>query len=362
MQLRDSENQTQTATVCLLILTAAVLMYMTYWLSPVLTPFVVSLFVVSAVNPLLRWLEVHLGVNRLISVFITFLVGAFSLFCLAYALWLSTAELARDSDQYLVRISEIVERGREIFRLEPPGEANGAANDELDAAANAERLRSAEQFVNATLRRGVIVISSMLLNLISVSIVVLIYVLFLLLGSTGQRTLPSPWDEVNYQVRSYIRLKTFISIATGAIFAAVLKLFGVPMAVTFGMLAFLLNFIPNIGPMLATLLPIPLIILDPEASVSWMVGTITCISAVQLVSGNIIEPNLMGKSSDLHPVTVLLALMFWGMMWGLIGMFLATPITAGLKIVLQRFPSTRMIARLMAGHIDREETSELEPF
>lgn len=342
MQFRNAESQIHT--VCLLVLTGAVLMYLTYWLRPVLTPFVVALIVVSAVNPILRWLEVNLGVNRLVAVFITFLIGAFSLLALTYALWHSAAELARHSDQYLVRIGDLMDRGRELVRLE-----NSVIHP--DAVANdRQQLRSAEQFLDTTLRAGVILISASLLSLISTSVIVLIYVLFLLLGSGGKKRLPSPWNEVNSQVRSYIRLKTLISLATGALFGLVLALFGVPMAVTFGVLAFLLNFIPNIGPMLATLLPVPLIVLDPNATVGWMVLVIASASAVQLISGNWIEPNLMGKSSDLHPVTVLLALMFWGVMWGIVGMFLATPITAGLKIVLERFPSTRMIARLMAGH------------
>ena len=57
----------------------------------------------------------------------------------------------------------------------------------------------------------------------------------------------------------------------------------------------------------------------------------------------------MGDKSDLHPVTILLALMFWGMMWGVIGMFLATPITSAMKLMLERFETTRPIANLMAG-------------
>jgi AI-2 transport protein TqsA len=66
----------------------------------------------------------------------------------------------------------------------------------------------------------------------------------------------------------------------------------------------------------------------------------------------------MGNSSDLHPVTMLLALMFWGMMWGVIGMFLATPITAAVKIVLERIDQTRPIASLMAGRFG-DKTDEL---
>ncbi len=97
---------------------------------------------------------------------------------------------------------------------------------------------------------------------------------------------------------------------------------------------------------------IPLIVLHPDLSLAAMATVILLTSGIQVVSGNVIEPKLMGQSFDLHPVVVLLALMFWGMVWGVVGMFLATPITAGLKIVLERIEATRPLALLMAGRFD----------
>jgi AI-2 transport protein TqsA len=186
---------------------------------------------------------------------------------------------------------------------------------------------------------------------VSTSVVVLIFVFFLLIGSPAIDGGDPTVQEINQQVRSYLALKTVISIFTGLAFGIALRLFGVPMAFTFGVMAFLLNFVPNIGPIVASLLPVPLIILDPDGSLLWMIGVITVTSMIQLISGNIVEPKIMGESSDLHPVTILLALMFWGMMWGVIGMFLATPITAALKIMLERIEQTRPVADLMAGRM-----------
>ena len=80
-----------------------------------------------------------------------------------------------------------------------------------------------------------------------------------------------------------------------------------------------------------------------------MAISIIVISAIQLISGNLVEPRIMGNSSNLHPVTILAGLMFWGMMWGIVGMFLATPIMAAARIMLDRFEPTRQIADLMAG-------------
>ena len=161
-------------------------------------------------------------------------------------------------------------------------------------------------------------------------------------------------QEINKQVRTYLSLKTVISIFTGFAFGLALHLFGVPMAFTFGVLAFLLNFVPNVGPIAASLLPVPLIVFAPDATILWMASVLVAINVIQLISGNVVEPKLMGESSDLHPVTILLALMFWGVMWGVIGMFLATPITAAIRIVLERLEQTRPIALLMAGRYGKK--------
>ena len=226
------------------------------------------------------------------------------------------------------------------------------ADDDIDgnefAVADSKPSDKASQFVDQMVRDGITTLSQVFISLVSTSIVVLIYVFFLLIGTPSINHSPT-LSEVDQQIRSYLSLKTVISIFTGLVFGLALRLFGVPMAFTFGVLAFLLNFVPNVGPIVASLLPIPLIILDPDGTVGWMAATITVICTIQLISGNVVEPKIMGNSSDLHPVTILVGLMFWGMMWGVIGMFLATPIMAALKIILGRIPTTRSIADLMAG-------------
>ena len=168
----------------------------------------------------------------------------------------------------------------------------------------------ASQFVDQMVRDGITTLSQVFISLVSTSVVVLIYVFFLLIGTPSISHSPT-LSEVDRQIRSYLSLKTVISIFTGLGVGLALRLYGVPMAFTFGVLAFLLNFVPNVGPIVASLLPIPLIILDPDGTVGWMAATITVICTIQLISGNVVEPKIMGNSSDLHPVTILVGLMFW---------------------------------------------------
>ena len=86
------------------------------------------------------------------------------------------------------------------------------------------------------------------------------------------------------------------------------------------------------------------------------VAAITCfvlISTIQFISGNVIEQRIMGKSFDVSPIVLLLGLILFGLIWGIVGMFLATPIVSILKIVLQQSESGKPIAELMAGRFDR---------
>ena len=102
-----------------------------------------------------------------------------------------------------------------------------------------------------------------------------------------------------------------------------LSALGVDLALVFGLFAFLLNFIPNIGSVIATLLPLPVVMFNPEITPSTAALALTLPAAVQLTIGNFIEPKLMGTSLDLHPVSILMALVVWGTLWGIVGMLLA---------------------------------------
>lgn len=350
-----------------------------YWLRPVLVPLVVALFVVSGVSPILKMLQRRLGVSQLIAAGLTFLAGVVVLIVFGLSIWVSIVDLKNNSKAYQDRVTEIVNWGEQRvrdfgYRVEQSASSilspiDGGKKDEsaveTDSAPTAANRASeatsgnpppdASDFVDVFVRDGIGVISQALFSLVSTSVVVLIYVFFLLIGTPSDSHNSSTVREIDFQIRSYLSLKTVISIFTGIAFGVTLRMFGVPMAFTFGVLAFLLNFVPNIGPIVASLLPVPLIILSPDGSLLWMIAAISVTCAIQIISGNLIEPRIMGNSSDLHPVTILVALMFWGMMWGVIGMFLATPITATIKILLQRIDSTRPIANLMAGRWPSDE-------
>ncbi|MEE9292576.1 MAG: AI-2E family transporter, partial [Acidobacteriota bacterium] len=187
-------------------------------------------------------------------------------------------------------------------------------------------------------------------TLLSTGLMTLIFVIYLLLGRQPNRLRTGLYADMDLKIRRYVVTKVATSAATGILVGTILALFGLDLALVFGVMAFLLNFIPSIGSILSTLLPIPMAIVQFESI--WMIaGVIIVPGVIQVVIGSGIEPKIMGEGLELHPVTILLALVFWGLLWGVVGMLLAAPITAVAKLVMQRFEMTRPAADLLAGRL-----------
>jgi len=154
-------------------------------------------------------------------------------------------------------------------------------------------------------------------------------------------------QSIARQIQAYLWLKAVISIITGTVFGVVAYVMGLDFAIIWGFVGFLLNFIPTIGPVVASVPPIILSFLQFE-SMLWALFTSICLAGVQFLSGNIIEPIVMGDRLNLNIITVLLSLFLWGLIWGIPGMILAVPITAAINIMFQNIPRYNDIAVLMS--------------
>ncbi|MCP4712570.1 MAG: AI-2E family transporter, partial [Planctomycetes bacterium] len=192
---------------------------------------------------------------------------------------------------------------------------------------------------------------------------VIIFLIFLLAGKKKKTADPSLGlrYEIETRIKRYVITMIFTSGTTGMLVGVTLWLLGVPFPYMFGFFAFMLNFIPSIGSIIATLLPMPVIILSPELSVFAKALAIIIPAMVQFTIGNIIQPKAMGESLDLHPITILMSLVFFGLVWGIVGMFLATPITAVLKVMFEKFEYTKSVALVMAGDIDKLKEAKKPP-
>lgn len=154
-------------------------------------------------------------------------------------------------------------------------------------------------------------------------------------------------EKASLKMNSYIRIKTFLSVVTGLSSYLVLLLVGVDFAEFGAFLIFLLNYIPTIGSIIATIFPCIIATVQFD-SLTPLVIVALSLTGIQLFIGNILEPRIMGRSFNLSPLVILLSLTVWGSIWGVVGMFLSVPIMVLLSIVLANFPSSRWIAVLLS--------------
>jgi predicted PurR-regulated permease PerM len=147
------------------------------------------------------------------------------------------------------------------------------------------------------------------------------------------------------EIQKYLGLKTAISALTGLLIGGWVALLGLDFALTWGFLAFLLNFIPNIGSIIAAIpaVLLALVQLGPAQAVLVAVGFIV----VNVVLGNLVEPQLMGRTLGMSTLVIFLSLVFWGWLWGPVGMFLSVPLTMILKISMENSRHLKSVAMML---------------
>ena len=215
-------------------------------------------------------------------------------------------------------------------------------------------------------------------------ILIIIYVVFMLIEESifsrkMKMILPAEHDyqramrmihSISGAITSYLSVKTNMSLLTGFLSYIVLLLFGVDFAFLWAFLIFLFNYIPYIGSFVATLLP-SIFAVFQFGSFLPFIWIFAGVEAIQVLVGNYIEPKVMGKTLNLSPLVVILALSFWGAIWGILGMLLSVPITSIMVIIMAQFPNTRNIAILLSENADirnmvvedleRKEVKESDP-
>ncbi|MBN2009441.1 AI-2E family transporter [candidate division KSB1 bacterium] len=154
--------------------------------------------------------------------------------------------------------------------------------------------------------------------------------------------------NINIGIQKYLITKIIISLGTGVIATIILFVFGVDFAIVWGLLTFLLNFIPNVGSIIATIPPILVSFVQFGSFLPTMWLTIL-LTGTQLTMGNFIEPRLMGKNLNLSPLVVIISLIFWAFIWGPVGMVLAVPISSTIQIICANIDTLKPIAIFMGG-------------
>ena len=158
------------------------------------------------------------------------------------------------------------------------------------------------------------------------------------------RDLPH-FERFAANVNRYIAIKTSVSLATGVFVGLALWAIGIDYPILWGVLAFLLNYVPTIGSLIAAVPPVLLAFI--QIGLGGVAATALVFLVVNVVMGNVVEPRFMGRSLGLSTLVVFLSLVFWNWMLGPVGMLLSVPLTMTMKIALEANPATEWIAHLL---------------
>ncbi len=154
------------------------------------------------------------------------------------------------------------------------------------------------------------------------------------------------YREMTAKIYRYLWAKTIVSMITGFNVGLILAIFGIDFAFVWGFLTFLFNYIPTIGSIIITIPPLIIAILK-FGKVTPVTFLLILLIANHMTMGNIVEPRWMGKTLNLSPLLILFSLIFWGWLWGVVGMLISVPVLSVIKIVLESIPQTQNLAKLM---------------
>ena len=202
---------------------------------------------------------------------------------------------------------------------------------------------------------------SSITDIISNGFMILLYAVFILLedasfkpklkaifvGKENEEKVDGILEKISTSISSYFGLKTLLSLITGSLSYIALRIIGVDAPEFWAFLIFILNFIPTIGSLIATIFPAIFCLFQfgsftPSLLVLGIVGTI------QIIVGNFLEPKIMGSSMNISPLVTILSLSIWGALWGIIGMILSVPITVVTIIIFSQFEKTKSVAIMLS--------------
>jgi AI-2 transport protein TqsA len=207
-------------------------------------------------------------------------------------------------------------------------------------------------------------------NTLSFSLIVLIYVMLGLLevddaaahlrqfrNQDASRLVLAACTETAVKFRKYMLVRTLMSVMTGLLVFAFAALSGLHLATEWGVIAFALNYIPFIGPAIATVFPTLFAIAQFE---SWQMATLIfiCLNLIQFLVGSYLEPRIAGSALAISPFLVLFAVFFWAFLWGIPGTFIGVPIVIALLAFCAQYEASRWVASLLSGPLAAEPRNE----
>lgn len=324
-------------------------------------PLMISLFCFFILSPFVNRME-KAGFPRWLAILLamTVLVCVFLLAIVFFSFALNT--LISEIPHYAVRISMLISR------------FDHWVTDLLDMNSGLSFLDTLSVNWQGLALNVLSNVSGSAVSIFSYAFLVFIFVLFLLMERQSlipkmKIAMPNHgwirwavmFERINRQISKYLTVKSLISLCTGVLFYLAAIATRLDFAFMIGVLAFILNFIPTIGSILITLITILIAIIQYFPDYASILYVTVLMASIQIVLGNILDPRVQGNRLNLSPFIILVSLALWGYIWGVIGMFLAVPITAALQILFDNVETLKPVAILMgSGKQYRKQIEESE--
>lgn len=336
----------RTVSVPLGIICAILLLAGLYFADAIFAPVACALFIIAIVWPLQERLETRLPQLLALAIVVALIVLVFIVFASVVA-W-GFGRIGRSLIAETPRLQGLYEQATAWL------ETHGIAVAGLWAEHfNMRWIVGAMQGVSARLN-----------TMISFWIVVLIYVLLGLLevgplarkipgilSSEAARVLIAGGEHTAAKLRRYLWIRTIMSVATGGMVYVFALALGLQLAAEWGVIAFTLNFIPFVGPFIATLLPTFYALAQFESLYSALF-VFACLNLIQFAIGSYVEPRVAGKALAMSPFLVLFSVFLWMFLWGLFGAFIGVPIAIAVLTFCAQSPATKWLAQLLGAPED----------
>jgi AI-2 transport protein TqsA len=325
------------------ILAAVAVSAAAYQADVVFAPLALAIFIVALVWPLQAWLQRRLPSLLALAITMTVTVAVMLAFAslVAWGFGRVARSLVADSGRYQAIYESIVawldSRGVSVAGLWAEHFNVGWM------------LRSAQQVggrVNTTLSFWLITLVYVILALMEVEDARRKVRAFL--SPEAARRLVNASADTAYKFRKYMEVRTLMSLSTGVLVGIFAFAAGLQFAVEWGVIAFALNYIPFIGPFVATLFP-TLLAMAQFATWQAALGVFICLNIIQFVIGSYVEPRVSGNVLSISPSVVLFAVFFWTFLWGLFGAFIGVPIAIAVLTFCGHYQATRRISDLLGG-------------
>ena len=325
-----------------LFISFSIIILILYLGKDLLIPFFFSVFLFIILKSLSSKLSEKKISNTSLPYNLSFLIVTILLIFIFYLIWImienNLSNVIASSDEYQNNLLEIYSKIKESKLNSLPFSYNEFVKE----------LNFTKIFSNAL---------NLFTSLASYFSLILLYLIFFILEENffkikilklfKKSSAKNIFEKIRTEIFGYFQIKTLTSLLTGILTFLLLFLFNSDFAILFGLLAFILNFIPFLGSLISVLLPFLFSLvqfLDFFQALMILIFSVI----IQILIGNIIEPKLMGKSLNLSPLVMLLTLGLMGKLWGISGMFLSIPILVILLICFNNFQSTKKIAILLS--------------